>query len=259
MSVTVGPGAITTQYQLSSFTPFFGQFNKDNQDRLKELGQNIFQTNRNTRAQVRSRRALEQQITSAFAAQGGIAPLSPLMNTAFAPNSSHLVLLGKYQYENNANFDDKDVGTTSIKDANVLGEAYDSSAVMSMDGLLRPVRNRGTAPSAAATYVPSEVAPGTPTSNAQQTLSESPAGPLDEYQPPKVDKDYLQFLQNPGDDSSSRDPLGSGHDIEVVGRSTLSTISTGGNDGYLGVQDTGNVTRYTDDYRYMALRGPLML
>ncbi|MHA2086010.1 MAG: hypothetical protein ACXABD_19875, partial [Candidatus Thorarchaeota archaeon] len=245
-------------YQLSSFTPFFGQFNKDNQDRLKELGQNIFQTNRNTRAQVRSRRGLEQQIISAFAAQGGISPLSPLMNTAFAPNSSHLVLLGKYQYENNANFDDKDVGTTSIKDASVLGEAYNSSAVMSMDGLLRPVRNRGTAPSAAATYVPSEVAAGSPTSSQQQSYSESPAGPIGNYTPPRVNTDYLRFLTNPGGGSSFRDILQSGHDVEVVGRSTLSTISAN-NDGFLGVQDTGNTTRYTDDYRYMALRGPLML
>ena len=258
MSVSVGPGGITTQYQLSSFTPFFGQFNKDNQDRLKQLGQNIFQTNRNTRAQVRSKRGLEQQIISAFAAKGGIDPLSPLMNGPFAPNSSHLVLLGKYQYENNANFDSKDVGTTSIKDASVLGPAYDSSAVMSMDGLLRPVRNRGTAPSAAATYVPSEVAPGTPTSNQQESLSENPAGPLNSYKAPKVDKDYLQFLQNPGDESSSRDPLAVGHDVEIVGRSTLSTISAN-NGGFLGVQDAANTTRYTNDYRYMALRGPLML
>jgi hypothetical protein len=258
MSVSVGPGAITTQYQLSSFTPFFGQFNKDNQDRLKTLGQNIFQTNKNTRAQVRSRRALEQQIISAFAAQGGIAPLSPLMNNAFAPNSSHLILLGKYQYENNANFEDKDVGTISLKDMSTLGPGFDSSAVMSMDGLLRPVRNRGTAPSTEATYLPREVEPGTPTSNAQQTLSESPAGPLDEYQPPKVDKDYLQFLQNPGDESSSRDPLGSGHDVEVVGRSTLSALDTG-NEGFLGIRDTGNSVGYTDDYRYLAMRGPIML
>ena len=258
MSVTVGPGAITTQYQLSSFTPFFGQFNKDNQDRLKQLGQNIYQTNRNTRAQVRSKRALEQQIISAFAAQGGISPLSPLMNTAFAPGSSHLILLGKYQYENNGNFEDKDVSTTSIKDMAVLGPAYDSSSMMSMDGLLRPVRNRGSAPSAEATYVPSEVAPGVPTSSDQDFHSESPAGPLSQYKFLKVDKDYLQFLQNPGDASSARDSLGSGHDIEIVGRSTLSTIDAN-NDGFLGIQDTGNTTRYTDDYRYLAMRGPLMI
>lgn len=257
ISVTVGPQGITTTYQLSSFTPVFQAFNKDNQDRLKELGQRIYNINKNTRATLRSNNNLSNSIVSAFASMGGLGPMNQInayLNSPFAPNSPHLYLAGRYHKEVTNDFSSKTVANYSNTDLNAF-QSYESGSLVSLDAFFRPVRNRNSS----SDNIPMESQAGSPTSEYQPKITELPAGPLNNYAGLKINKDYLNFLSNPGDETSLRDGVGgSGHDIEVVGRSTRSDIETN-NEGFLGIQDNNNAIKYTEDYRYLAHRGPLVI
>ena len=75
----------------------------------------------------------------------------------------------------------------------------------------------------------------------------------------------MRFLTNPSGSTQDADIFNAqgsgsifGHDIETVGRSSSGALAASLDSGYLGIQDNTDI-KYTDDYRYMAMRGPLVV
>lgn len=290
LAVAVGPGGITTQYQLSSFTPVFEAFNKLDQDRFKRLGQQAFQNAKQIRQGTVSRfRTLRGAIREWMSTHG-------MQNwTAHddfggggrqdfrVPHSPHEFMIGGYLKPTNdsteTDFTKKQVGSfpaTEITNFN----SYDVASIMSQDGFYRPVKTKkGDANHPDNDSIPQDNQAGTAPA-AQPKQSVDPYGPLNAgaktYVGPIINKDYLDFLANPTDSlvtqrdphatdwsnqqGQNPNPLGypSGHDVEIVGRSNLADIEQF-NEGQLGVTDVTNNIQYTDDYRYMAHRGPLVV
>jgi len=254
VNVSVSPSEITTQYQLSSFTPQFGKFTRGNEERLKQLAQQRFRTNKKLRAaalQGGSINNFAQRLFQNFA--------NSISTTNYAHRSSPLFFGGKYFTSENNGMQRKQVAGLTDGQLSVFSD-YNNASLMSIDGFFRPVQNRHSTVSG----IPIENAPGSPSYNYQRTFSESPAGPLDNYTGVIINTDYMRFLTNPSGSSQDADIFnlqGSGsilgHDIETVARSNTGTLSVS-DSGYIGIQDnSGN--SYTSDYRYMAMRGPLVV
>ena len=259
MSVSVSPSEINTTYTLSSFTPQFGRFTRGNEERLKQLAQQRFRTNKKLRAslfQGGSVNNFAQRIYQNFANSIG--------STNLTHRSAPLFLVGKYFDDESNGMKRKQVASISDGDLSVFAD-YNNSALMSLDGIFRPVQNRNSTVSG----IPIENAAGSPSYNYQRTFSESPAGPLDNYTGVIINTDYMRFLSNPSGSGLQNAQIfntqGSGsilaHDIETVGRSGVDDFVKPNNafdSGYLSIQDN-TLVKYTDDYRYLAMRGPLVV
>ena len=256
VNVSVGASSINTQYQLSSFTPQFGRFTRGNEERLKQLAQQRFQTNKRFRAGLAQGPIVNnvaQRIFQNFA--------NSINNTNFAHRSSPLFLAGKFFSIDGTGVSRKQVASLSDGDLFAFGD-FDNSSAMTLDGMFRPVQTRHSS----LTGLPIENAPGTPSYNYQRTFSESPAGPLDNYTGVIVNTDYMRFLTNPSGSLQDAEIFnvaqGSGsvlgHDIEMVARGTTGAFNNSLDSGYLGIQDNVAIN-YTGDYRYMTMRGPLVV
>ena len=243
INVGVGAQGFTTEYQFSTYTPRFGRFDKDNADRLRQIGQQRLSQARN----ARSKQALAQQITAA------VANIRQRINdqigkTARAPKSASHMFIGGFAGSSLRNksftMNAKEAALTFPSDA-----AYAESAMMSMDGLIRPVSKAGDG------SLPRFISHTDSTCSGNVGISIAPDGPKLTYSGIKINQKYLDPLSNPGVNVSERDSIGSGHDVEVLARNTSAppsgwAIREGEEAG-----DGG----YADDYRFFALRGPLML
>jgi len=246
IQVTVNGSAITTQYQISSFTPVFGRFTKDNAERVKQIGQQRLEFGRKVRAALArearlaagQRRAAIQQFANMLNQADGDSGASWLLTgKRFATNRNHIV---NNTVQGSSQFDD-----------------YDNSAGMSMDGLLRPVMKRaGTAD------LPKEVASVTPPGNNKNFTSPVPP-PVTEYSPQVVNTSYLDPLATPNStltsDTRSDNP-DQGHDWDSPFRGQKTDFNA--NTGTISIQEIeeqGGDGYAQTDYRYLAMRGPIML
>ena len=293
ITVNVNPGGITTQYQLNSFTNLFGRFDKGNAEKIKSDGLEKYSRERSIRANKRE--GQNNALIARNNTENNKYSFKP--GNAFADRSPATLLVGKYGDKNTypsgytrsndntiIDFPDvnnvarKEVATHSNTDVKFFGKVYDNSSMMSMDGFFRPVQTRSSANSGLGKGIPIENdAPFVTENNTiyrsgpynkQVKQSESPPGPLNQYTGLVINTDYLDFLANPGSDLANRGqtgittsgfvPIGSGHDIEIVARSSLENISRN-NNMRLGVLGKDSDITYSEDYRYLAHRGPLVL
>jgi len=253
INVTVGAGGVTTSYTISTFTPVFGRFAKSNADRVKQIGLNKLQAERDSRAKNALKRLLK-------AAQGraSIKNVSDnIGSSALAEKSATVLLAGQLQPDPKRK---TVVGAT--QDTLVYFEDYDNTAMMSMDGLLRPISNYGDG------GLPS-IATNSGTCAAQGTQTDSPPPPVAGYTGLPILQKYLDFLADPvsnpalfntGSGSRSSGST-SGHDVESVARETMQWLEDnqpGGTDSML-LHVGGATGSYASDYRYLALRGPMVM
>ena len=243
INVNVGAGGFTTEYQFSTYTPRFGRFDKDNADRLKQIGQNRLSNARNQRA----RSAIAQQITAAVASIRQRVN-DQLGKTARAPKSASHMFIGGFAGGRNESFtlNAKEATQTFPSDAK-----YAESALMSMDGIIRPVSKGGDggfSPYANHT---------TSTCSGNISFTIAPDGPKLTYSGMDISQTYLDPVSNPGSGVSQLDALGSGHDIEILGRDSSAPAS-----GWAiteNEEENNGDGGYNADYRFFAMRGPLML
>lgn len=207
ISVTVG-NEITTQYSLSSFTPTFGRFSKNNADRLKQIGQQRYKVSRALRSLTG-----RSQLLSAIKARTTLAAGEDIGKGAISRSNS-LLLAGKYikvptslrklptgtggeeillepTYYHSGVFPSTYnrfggilPGSTGVARKEITNptlssltkyEDYDNTAYMSWDGFFRPIMTYN----ASITNLPRENAPATNWSKpSNKVISESPAGPL---------------------------------------------------------------------------------
>ena len=247
IQVTVNGSAITTQYQISSFTPVFGRFSKDNAERVKQIGQQRLEFGRKIRA------ALAKQAKLASGQRkAAIQQFANMLNQSDADTGASWLLTGK-RFATNRNH----IVNNTIQGASQFDD-YDNSAGMSMDGLVRPVQKNG-----GGVDLPQEVSSPTPTTNSNKNFTWATPPPLNEYQPIVVSTNYLDPLATPNStltsDSRSNTP-DQGHDFGDVFRGLKSDFD--GNTGLINIQEIneqGGDGYAQTDYRYLAMRGPVML
>ena len=245
VNVQVGPGGFTTEYQFSTYTPRFGRFNKDNAERLKRIGQQRLGNARNARA----KQALSRQIAAA-AARIRQRVETQIGKTARAPKSASHMFLGRFAGESKRN----EGFTINAKEATLTfptDEAYAKTALMSMDGLFRPISKDGDGDLPPFVDYTDDSCSGT------VGRSVAPDGPYNEYQNLIITQTYLDPVANPNDDllTDYSDVPATGHDIEVLGRGSSPPPS-----GWaIAEGEEAGEGGYADDYRFLALRGPMML
>ena len=137
-------------------------------------------------------------------------------------------------------------------------------SVMTMDGFFRPVQS-STGP---ATYLPKVVTSTATCEGAVPTQTSGPPPPVDSSSDIPISTKYLDFLANPNgyhgsdliDDGRSNSSA-SGHNIAGVARGTANSEWGGSRPGKLLMQATGEGVSpdYNSYYRFLALRGPLMI
>jgi len=246
IQVTVGASAITTQYQISSFTPVFGRFSKDNAERIKQIGQQRLEFGRKVRAAL----AREARL-AAGQRRAALQQFANMLNQSDADSGASAFLTGK-RFTNRSNYNY--ITNNTLQGASNFDD-YNNSAIMSMDGMQSPVQKQ-----AGSSNLPKEVANPTPPAY-QANYSESPPPPIAEYTPLVVSTDYLDFLGAPSSNIASRsDSPASGHNIHDVARGTKANFAAyTGTTSIPAIKDAGGDGYAQTDYRYIAHRGPLVV
>ena len=244
VNVNVSPQGIQTELSLTTFSPVFGRFSKSNADRLRRIGKQGLSISRKMRARGALKSALATGNSRAF-------DRAKAMGGGRAPQSTSIWFCGKFSQT------DSTKKTVVANDANAqayYGSAYNHTAIMTMDGLLRPVSKEGGG------SLPQYASYANHCGGDGNSYSVAPGPPQSGISPSSIIITDLDPLANPysvdADSISVRDVNANkvGHDWEGVARSTASSM--GSQTGTLGFD--GEVG-YTSDYRFLALRGPLML
>jgi len=259
ISVSAGAGGVTTTYTINSFTPVFGRFTRGNADRLKQIGMNRLKGLRDMRTRGALRNLLRISSNRSNLARQVVEDIG---KNARADKSPTVAFAGKY-----AGAADIDTG----KQVMVVGVGekdtphYSPTEViqtsfMTMDGFFRPVQSS----EGSATYLPKVVTSTEECAGAVPTQTSGPPPPVSGQTNLAISTKYLDFLANPdgelvGDDRSNSSD--EGHNIAGVARGTANSEWDGDKKGKLLMQSTaGDVDPdYNDHYRFLALRGPLMI
>ena len=250
INTEVGPGGIQTTYQMRSFTPQFGRFTKANIERLRNGAKlraeqaKLFRKYSTLNANAQSRR-IE---ASNKAARGNKQDVNDP-----AAGTPHSVIVGQLLNWKDGEFRRSVVETESIFEAAwEFAEDYGSKASMSLDGLLRPVSISGDGGLPRFATAITTSAQISNSAGAQPPVTKGTTGSglynLD------LRSMYLNPLVGP---SGQKHGSGTGHDFEILGHG--SAPHTGSYtlpmEGYY----TSEKQAYSSDYRFFALRGPMVL
>ena len=279
ISVSVGSNGVTTTYTVNSFTPVFGRFSKGNADRLKQIGLNRQKGEREMRARTALRnliRASERRTGTAGAVAEDIG------KGEIAPKSSSMAFVGKFIANSTSSKPLRKVVVSPTKTTLPFyaeSEA-DKTAMMTMDGFFRPVQIDMSDSPADKGDLPKVVKDTGGCDSLVQASAPPPPVMTSEEEDVEylnISSRYLNFLQNPkpddhsnvntswvGEEDGRAASSTGGHDIEGVARGTAGTEWDSKNPGKLlmqsgGMTGTAYATDYNDHYRFMALRGPLMI
>jgi hypothetical protein len=316
INIDFGPDGITTNYGFRTFTPKFGILSKLNAQRLEH--RYIFENHR--RAQLRfieeSRKVQQKYLQSLRQIQN--AADNAVGDRLAHAGTPHSVLIGQSLQWPTLSGDIVRRPIVATKDLHELqnnmvytgtGEGsvhpFDSMAIMSLDGLVRPVsmtgggglppfahigdrydqgysrssglpinyehspffeedgNNRGNTASPISPYLAFTGFTGLPSGNANfKTMF----GFLAVHQIYNYIRttDYLNPLSNPsgfGHSTISTLHTGAaGHDIDILARNKLNNFTGDTSSLILPIDSGGAISGgYADDYRFLALRGPLMM
>jgi len=246
VNVTVGTQGVTTSYTISTFTPVFGRFAKGNAERLKQIGLNKLSGER----ELRARNALKRLLRASVGRLGQGADHGLAVNSE-SPKSAAVLFAGKLVEDKK-----RKVVLAGTQSSFPYYQDYDNTSMMSMDGFFRPVSNYGDAdlPKIA-----------TNSGTCLTTQADGPPPPVKTYTGLPIVQKYLDFLADPVSNTTLMDDpransSTSGHDVESVGRESISWLKANQPDGSrsLLVHVSGSQT-YSDDYRYLAMRGPMVM
>ena len=285
ITTQVGASQLTTTYRFRTWTPKFGVFARGNAERLKQFGQRRLSQQKEIRAMFLTRilpwiEAVSAPLVGPIRAAAGMANASlfgsagyqshmgAMRNAAMwtarwsTPRTTHDIIAGQknrwndgdYRYDNISSLPATEFAIESADD-------YDIKAYMSWDGLIRPVSIDGDGGLPPLIQPLSSNCQLTSNRGAQPPIDvEGSAGDLAEYNL-NIDRDYLNPLANPNSLLPNRsDTPDHGHDVELLGRDS----SLPNNSMFLrqqGFRDTDDVSEsdYSNDYRFFALKGPMVL
>ena len=245
INVSVAAGGVTTSYTVSTFTPVFGRFSKGNAERVKQIGLNKLRAERERRANNALKRLLKASQNRSIKVGTQSSPQNP--------NSAMMLFAGKLA-------EDKKRKIVVGADKNTLtyyGD-YENTSMMSLDGFFRPVSNYGDG------SLP-KVNTNDSACSAQPTQAAGPPPPVEGYTSLPIRQKYLDFLADPTSNSALLDDdransSTSGHDVESVARETITWLEANQPSGAASMLiNLDNQQSYADDYRYLAMRGPMIM
>lgn len=266
------PDNISTSYSFRTYTPKFGMLSKLNAQRLEH--RYALENHRRVRARfldeqrrvgqnyLRELRKLTSQINASnkdIRATAGT-PHSVFVGELVPWSSGHIAFGGT---EDNQ-FKRSIVATKDLIEVrnNMTNNSFNTKSIMSLDGLIRPISLSGdgglprfpvTAPSGR-TNTAAAIPPFSGSGNNLEYNSNITSNYLNPYSNP-VGFNYSEL--------SSLHTGKAGHDIDIVGRSTISHFSGSGNSLVMPIHPSGynsdNRADYSNDYRTFALRGPIII
>lgn len=156
IEVSFGKDGITTSYRFATFTPRFGVFSKQTADRIKRLGQTAMNVRKSLLASVKQEGGIED--TFEAAARGFMANAPK----AIKMESPHEVLVCHSEWDpdgvgwrvcpQSLTYEEA-VGSSNSDD----DKAYSRTAIMSLDGLLRPYTTSSSGVGMAAVTTPTNM------------------------------------------------------------------------------------------------------
>jgi hypothetical protein len=257
ISVSVGENGLTTNYGFRTYTPKYGRFAKYNADRLKQLSEqqrninklisgNILRLGGFNLQNIKS--GLKRDIND-FNQQG----------KAHANNSPHEILVGREKvWGDDGEFRRVNIASEEIADiGNEIADGQfgiGKKALMSLDGLLRPVQ----ASELAAISNTSNSLPPFPPFYKYSDLLESGENAEQQYNL-GISAAYLNPVCNPtgiggGTKHIKAGDEDCGHDIDMLGKDELPAYSMS-----IPIEEYLTGTGYVDDYNYLCLRGPMVM
>jgi hypothetical protein len=268
ISVNFGSSGITTNYSFQTFTPKFGDLTKSAVEQMKNVARN-----RQKQLQFLRNQAIMSYNTNRKLKRVDNKKEGKKDNVGIAEGKTLTrCMIGEiynwYEQES-GNSQRTVVGMDSLaKTALELRYGYDKKAFMSLDGLFGPVSKSGDGglPQYSSYAKKSS---GNTSSQSNKASPISPQPPLaktntggdtnnivmDQYNLDINQKYYDPLTNKITSNSHHHEGSGAGHAIDLLGRK-----STPPNEGMLMnelPQDDQN--RYADDYRFLGLRGPLVL
>ena len=253
ISVSVGPQGIQTTYRMKTYTPVFGRFSKANADRLKTIGRFQIGMQRKFMDLV-GRQLVLNDIHKRTTKR---VTLSQVFGDDIRKsNSPQPYLCGMIKTTPGGMITYAHTFNETEKSNELDKDLYPQKAYMSMEGLLRPVSlgGDGGLPRLAIPLA----ATLSSTIQAQPPIYSSISNTQPDFLLPILG-DHIQPWQNPASFSSNHNlaamrtdnPTSSiGHDICILGHD--STIPTGSNFPIA-------LTNYSQDYRGLALKGPIFI
>lgn len=264
LNFSYGSTGVTTTYNFKTYTPKFGTLSRHTIDRIKEAAKYRTEQLRFLRSQqIDINKVGRKLVRYSRAASRGISGRTSSDRGSRSQASLQRLLIGAgYPWENlgsGGNIPRFVVGASELGKASAeMTTEYATKAYMSLDAFFLPVSKAGSGG-----YSKFAINKRRTGANKAHPLPAQPAvgrskqyaSSMDEYNL-DINIGYLDPLTNPGDDAHhAGDKTDTGHTIDIIGKGI-----TVDNDSVLG--STKSVTdedRYASDYRFFAMRGPLML
>lgn len=259
MNFSFGSSGATTSYEFKTFTPKFGDLNKHFIAKFKTIAKNRQEQLKMLRTNQIVQNKINRKINTVKNITKNAARNSTSQNAPAHQNSLQRIIMGEiYDWQGSeGDLSQRTVvGTATLLKAQAeMVYEYGKKAYMSMDGLFGPISLAGDGglPRFAqysgyiSSYKTHYIPPNPPVLDPVKVVISG----ID------VDQKYLNPLQNSfeEDEHPQHKGSGDGHVIDIIGRET-------------GVLDSGIITnfykqkdpdRYSEDYRFLGLRGPLVL
>jgi hypothetical protein len=248
ITVDVGPQGIQTNYQMRTFTPVAGRFSKAHLERFRQL------TGQRSKLlkQARGRQFVLGRIATARKFSQGILPQEHRGKSKAKGNETSVdVFAGQIHTWDKVKDDDAlRISSVSALPANELSserDDFDLKSFMSLDGLLRPVSKSGDG------GLPRYVSYTSDPCNKIPHQSESITPPITGYTPISISTMYLDPTAGT---NSPKHGTSIGHDIKILARGDGGSGLTSLN---CHIDEKGVGYIEPTDYRFLALRGPLVV
>lgn len=236
ISFSLNSKGATTTYEFKTYTPKFGKLNKLFVERIKNLQA---QKTRQLRF-LRDLQSKQNKLQRKIAARAAWEKANPVKSDASSNSMQRVIVatMNDWYNLNNYNSQKTTAGFTTLAKTSIetaYKQNYASKAIMSVDGLFSPVSKKGDA------QLPKFVDID-PSSNA--------SGPEPSL-PPTLDDN----ISSRRIDNTTYEPLIDGHSIDMVAKGT--EVSDNGliNSFYAAWDNS----KYSNDYRFIGMRGPIIL
>jgi hypothetical protein len=273
INFSYGGNGISTNYVFKTFSPKFGSLNKQYIEKFKEIAKNRQEQIRF----IRNIQITQNKISSKIKKNAALNKPEPKNNRG-GPSLQRIMVGEVYDWGNGSSDTTMNVGRTVVgistldKSSTEMLDAYESKAYMSLDGLFGPLSLKGDG------GLPRYIFPllENDTSNTSHKSSPwSPQPPFDsqgicettgiQYDTYNLNltQKYFNPLTNNISNGTQQQPPehhhdgpGDGHVIDLVGRNN-EVPENGLITNFYDKNDNNN--RYSEDYRFLGLRGPLVL
>jgi len=251
INIGFGKDGVISNIEFKTYTPKFGKLSKVYIDRFKEFSKQRTATLKKLKTNMVSMSKLSRHIFNGRPGKFAANARGPSAREASLQRIFVSSLTETYPgcYKTTTGLD------TLQKSINEMITDYDKKAYMSMDSLLTPLSLAGDGGLPRLAQTSPDCHKVSSKNTNPPCYSSTPAGNADTYAL-EISKYYLNPLTNPGSLASrTSSPNHDGHNIDLVGRGPIVPYN-----GLLNnVLTKSDSTKYTTDYRFIGLRGPLVL